>query len=254
LASSRHLIIPDAHAKPGVSNRRAEWAGRLINDLRPDTVVSLGDVCDFPSLCSYDKGRKSFQGRTYKADIDAHADFQDRLWSTVKNTKKRLPHRVTLIGNHEQRITRAIEVQPELEGTISYEDLELDHFYDDVVPYEGSTPGTINIDGVTYAHYLVSGVSGRAISGEHLAYSLLAKQHASVVVGHNHTFDYCIRSVVNGRRIQAVCAGVFQEHVSDYAGEAQKLWWPGIVVLDNVEDGTFDLRQISMAQLKKEYS
>jgi hypothetical protein len=216
--------------------------------------VSLGDVCDFPSLCSYDKGRKSFQGRTYKADIDAHADFQDRLWSTVKNTKKRLPHRVTLIGNHEQRITRAIEVQPELEGTISYEDLELDHFYDDVVPYEGSTPGTINIDGVTYAHYLVSGVSGRAISGEHLAYSLLAKQHASVVVGHNHTFDYCIRTVVDGRRIQAVCAGVFQEHVAAFAGEAQKLWWPGIVVLDNVEDGTFDLRQISMAQLKKEYS
>jgi hypothetical protein len=254
MAKRTHVILPDPHAKPGVSNRRAEWAGKFINDIRPDTVVSLGDVCDFESLCSYDKGRKSFQGRTYKADIDAHSDFQDRLWSVVRKAKKRLPRRITLIGNHEQRITRAIEVQPELEGTISYDDLELDYFYDDVVPYEGATPGTINVDGVTYAHYLVSGVSGRPISGEHLAYSLLSKHHASVVVGHNHTFDYCIRSVVNGRRIQAVCAGVFQEHKAAFAGEAQKLWWPGLIVLDSVEDGTFNLRQVSMDALRKEYS
>jgi hypothetical protein len=108
MAKRTHVILPDPHAKPGVSNRRAEWAGKFINDIRPDTVVSLGDVCDFESLCSYDKGRKSFQGRTYKADIDAHSDFQDRLWSVVRKAKKRLPRRITLIGNHEQRITRAM--------------------------------------------------------------------------------------------------------------------------------------------------
>lgn len=251
---NRHLVIPDPHAMPGTSNRRAEWVGKLIHDLRPDTVVQLGDLFDFPSLCSYDKGKKSFQGRTYAADVAAGTDFQERMWHTCRRSKKRLPLRVSLIGNHEQRITRAIELQPELEGTISYEDLELDYFSDCVVPYAGSTPGTIELDGVTYAHFLVSGVSGRPISGEHLAYSLLAKQHASCVVGHNHTFDYCIRTTVNGRRIQGVCAGVFQEHTSNFAGESQKLWWPGVVVLDNVENGCFDLRQISMDQLKKEYA
>lgn len=252
--SNTHLVIPDPHATPGTSNRRAEWIGRAIRDIRPDTVVQLGDLFDFPSLSSYDKGKKSFQGRTYKADVEAGLDFMDRLWSTVRSGKKKLPLRVALIGNHEQRISRAIDIQPELEGTICYEDLELDHFHDIVVPYQGATPGVIDLDGVSYAHYLVSGVSGRPISGEHLAYSLLAKQHASCVVGHNHTFDYCIRSTVSGRRIQAVCAGVCQEHYADFAGEAQKLWWKGIVVLRKVEAGNFDLQQISLDQLRKEYA
>lgn len=228
--------------------------GKLIADVKPDIVINLGDTADMPSLCSYDRGKKSFQGRTYSADIAAHNDFQERLWAPVKATKKRLPLRVTLIGNHEQRIERAIELQPELDGVISYDDLELDRFYDHVVPYSGSTPGTIELDGICYAHYLVSGVSGRPISGEHLAYSLLAKQHASCVVGHNHTLDYCIRTRVDGRRIQALCAGVYQEHGSNYAGEAQKLWWPGVCILNNVEDGCYDLQTISLQALKEEYN
>jgi hypothetical protein len=248
-----HLVIPDPHAIPGTSNRRAEWIGKLIRDTKPDTVVCLGDLYDLPSLCSYDKGTKSFQGRTYRADIEAGLDFQDRLWSTVRAAKKRMPFRITLIGNHEHRITRAINIQPELEGTISYEDLELDTFYDCVVPYAGSTPGMVIRDGICYAHYLVSGVSGRPISGEHLAYSLLAKQHASCVVGHNHTLDYCVRTCVDGRRIQALCAGVYQEHFADFAGEAQKLWWKGVCLLENVDNGIFDLRTISLEALRKEY-
>lgn len=247
------LVIPDPHSKPGTSNRRAEWVGSLIRDIKPTVVVCLGDAADMESLCSYDKGTRAFQGRSYQADIEAHADFQDRLWSTVKSGKKKLPRRVILEGNHERRIERAINIQPELEGTISFEDLALHTWYDDVVRYEGSTPGTVDIHGITFAHYLVSGISGRPLSGEHHAHSILSKHHSSCVVGHSHLLDYCIRTTVSGRRIQALCAGVFQEHTSSFAGESQKLWWKGVCLLDNVEDGSFDLQTISLEQLKKRY-
>ena len=249
-----HVIIPDPHAKPGHNNKRAEWAGKLINEVRPDTVVVLGDTADMPSLCSYDKGKKSFQGRTYSADIEAHADFQDRLWSTVRSAKKKMPRRVTLVGNHEERIGRAIEMQPELEGVISYDDLELDHWYTDVVPYNGGTPGIIDVDGIMYSHYSITGVSGRPISGEHTAYSLLGKQYCSCVVGHLHTFDYCVRTRADGKKIMGLCAGVFQDYDSSYAGEANELWWRGVVILRGVEDGCYDLQTISLDRLKKEYS
>ncbi len=252
--SKIHFVIPDLHTKPGSSNRRATWIARAILDIKPDTVICLGDAADMESLCSYDRGTKAFQGRSYKADVDAHNEFQDQLWSTVKSSKKRLPLRVTLEGNHEYRIKRAVNLQPELDGAISFEDLQLDRFYDVVVPYEGSTPGVVELDGISYAHYLVSGVAGRAVSGEHLAYSLLAKHHASCVVGHNHTLDYCIRTTVSGRRIQAVCAGACLEHTAEFAGEAQKLWWNGVCVLRNVDKGTFDLQTISLEGLKKEYA
>ena len=248
-----HFIIPDLHVKPGASQARATWIARAILDYKPDRVICLGDAADMESLCSYDKGTKAFQGRSYRADIEAHISFQERLWNTVKQAKKRLPYRVFLEGNHEYRIKRAVNLQPELEGAISFGDLELDRFYDLVVPYQGSTPGVVELDGISYAHYLVSGVSGRPISGEHLAYSLLSKHHASCVVGHNHTLDYCVRTRVDGRRIQALCAGVCQEHTSDFAGEAQKLWWNGVVVLKQIYDGGYDPEFISLEQLKERY-
>lgn len=247
------LVVPDCHATPGKSNRRANWLGQLICDLKPRTVVFLGDVADMASLCSYDKGKKSFQGRTYKADIDSHLDFQDRVWTTVRKSKRRLPRRICLIGNHEQRIDRAIETQPELEGVISYDDLHLKHWYDDVVHYNGATPGSIEVDGVTYAHFLVAGISGRPISGEHHAYSLLSKKFSSCVVGHSHTFDFCMRTRQDGKKILGLVGGVFQEHESSFAGEANKLWWRGVSHLKNVEDGSFDPEFISLSRIRKAY-
>ena len=248
-----HLVIPDPHSHPQHNNDRAIWVGKLINELKPDVVINLGDTADLPSLCSYDKGKKSFQGRTYAADIAAHGDFQSKLWDMVRSAKKRMPRRVTLIGNHEERIGRAIDMQPELEGVISYDDLELERWYDDVVPYIGGTPGNIVIDGIMYAHYAITGVSGRPISGEHTAYSLLAKQYHSTVVGHLHTFDYCIRTRADGRKIMGLCAGVYQDYHAGWAGEANNLWWRGVCILRGVQDGCYDLETIGMQRLRKEY-
>lgn len=249
----KHLVIGDQHATPGTSNRRAIWLGRLINDIKPDVVVNLGDCADMSSLCTYDKGRKSTIDRSYRKDIDAHLDFQDKLWSTVRKSKRKLPRSTVLIGNHEHRIERAVDLQPELDGIVSYRDLQLGEYYDEVVHYEGSTPGSITINGVNYAHYLVSGISGRPISGERHASSLISKRLASCVVGHSHLLDVATRTTHNGRRVFGISAGCYQEHTPKFAGDAGKLWWRGVVVLDNVDNGSFDLQTISMSTLKKEY-
>jgi hypothetical protein len=207
-----------------------------------------------PSLSGYDKGTKGFHGRRYVDDINAHLDFQSRLWDTVKESKKRLPFRVFLHGNHEYRIERAIQHSSELDGTIGYKDLQINDFYDEEVEYNGTTPGLYNLEGVSFAHFAVTGVSGRAISGEHLAYTLLAKHHGSVVVGHNHTFDYCIRHDINGKPMMGLCAGVFQDYIAEWAGECNKMWWRGLVELNNFGDGKYDVNAVSMEALKNEYS
>lgn len=250
---STHLIIPDPHAHFEHHNNRALWLGRLINEVKPDVVVNLGDTADMPSLSGYDKGKKSFQGRTYRADIDAHNDFQEKLWHEVKKAKKKLPRRVTLHGNHEHRIHRAIELQPELEGAIGYSDLELRYWYDDIVPYQGTTPGVIEIDGVHYAHYFVSGVMGRAVGGIHPAASLLAKQHGSCTAGHSHLLDYSVHTSVTGSKMVGLVAGWFGDYRADWAGVCNDLWWSGVVVKRNVENGFYDLETISIDKLRKEY-
>lgn len=251
--SKTHLIIPDPHAHPDHNNDRADWLSALIKDVKPDVVINMGDQWDFPSLSSYDKGKRSFHGRSYKADVDAGLEFSDRLWGPVRKAKKKLPRRIFLEGNHEERIRRAQELSPELADTITYKDLDLTRDYDDIVFYKGGTPGVFKIDGIHYAHYFISGVMGRAIGGEHPAYSLLTKEFVSCTAGHLHVFDHSERTTVGGRKINGLISGVYQDYDSDWAGEINKLWWRGVCIKRNVEGGNYDLQQVSINALRKEY-
>jgi len=251
--SRTHLLIPDPHAHPDHHNDRADWLGQLIRDVKPDVVINIGDAADMPSLSSYDKGTRAFQGRNYRDDINAHLDFQDRMWAPTKRAKRKRPYRVVHIGNHEHRITRALNLSPELDGAISLDDLDFERYYDEVVGYTGRTPGVHLVDGVHYAHFFVSGVKGLPISGEHGAYSLLTKEFVSCTQGHVHTVDYAVRTTVGGRKINGLVCGVFQDYWSDWAGECNKLWWRGAVVKRNVEYGNYDPQFISLDNLRKEY-
>lgn len=252
--SSIHLVIGDSHAHPDFPNDRADWLSRLIIDVRPDVVVNIGDAADMPSLAQMDKGRTPPNTRSYQKDIASHCDFQGRIWEPILARKKKLPRRVFLHGNHEQRIQQAVWRTPELSETISYGDLRLGDWYDDIVPYEGVTPGSISIDGITYAHYMVAGVSGRPVSSEHTAYTLLSKQFSSCTVGHSHTFDFCMRTRADGGKIMAADVGCYQDYTNDWAGEMGKLWDRGILIKRNVENGSYDPEWISLASIKKEYA
>lgn len=253
---SIHLVIPDTHTHPDHSNERFDWLGDLIVDVKPDKIIHLGDHWDFPSLSSYEVGRRAFNGRNYDKDINHGHDAHERMFNRLRRQKKRRPYSVFLEGNHENRLKKAINLNPELEGMqngISWRQLDLDRYYHDVVEYEGQTPSTIEIDGVHYAHYFVSGVLGRPIGGEHLAHSLLSKQYQSCTSGHTHTADYAIRTDVNGKRLMGLVAGVYQDYDSDWAGVCNRLWWRGVVIKYNVEGGSYDPRFVSLEQLRKEY-
>ncbi len=256
--SKCHLVVPDQHAHPDYNNDRADLLAKLTKDLKPHVVINIGDAAGMPSLSTYDRGTKGFHGRNYEKDSNSHLEFQDRWWGPVKQSKKRLPYRVVCEGNHEFRIKRAISSQPELEGDrfgVSFKDLGFDEYYDQVVEYEGSSPGLVTIDGITYAHYFVSGVMGNPISGEHPAYTLLTKKFNSCTQGHTHTLDHCSRVNIDETRINGLVCGVFQDYDSPWAGVLNKLWWSGVVIKRNVDGtGNYDPQFISMSYLKKYYS
>lgn len=251
-----HLVIPDQHAHPANKNTRADWLGKLILDLKPDVIVNLGDAADMPSLSLYEKGKASFVGRRYQDDIESHLDFQDRMFSPLKKAKKRWPYSVVLEGNHEHRIKRALDADPHLKGSkygISFNDLGFKDYYHDIVEYEGQTPGIIDIDGIDYSHYFVSGIMGRAISGEHHAASLIDKNYKSSTCAHSHTVDWAVRSKSGGQKLMGLVAGCYQDYRAPWAGATNDLWWSGVIVKRNVEDGCYDPQFISMDAMRKEY-
>lgn len=254
--SKVHLIVPDQHAHPDFNNRRADWLGQLIKDVKPDVVVNMGDAADLSSLSSYDRGKASFHGRNYTKDIESHLDFQERMWAPMKQSKKKQPYRVVLEGNHEHRIKRAIDLDPQLEGErfgLSFRNLDFDSYYHEVVEYNGQTPGIYELDGIYYAHYFISGLMGRPIGGEHHAYSLLSKNYKSCTAAHSHTIDFSVRSDPSGRKLMGLVAGVYQDYESTWAGHVNDLWWSGVVIKRNVDNGSYDPEFISMDALRKAY-
>jgi hypothetical protein len=40
----------------------------------------------------------------------------------------------------------------------------------------------------------------------------------------------------------------------DYAGEANKMWWKGLAMLHDVENGEFEPEFINIKQLRKQYA
>lgn len=249
-----HLVIPDVQAKEGNDFTYLKCLGKFIVQKRPDTIICIGDFADMESLSSYDKGLKSFEGRSYSKDIWAAREAMDALLTPLfelqarqrKNKEKIYkPRMVMTLGNHENRINRVIEEDRKLEGLISiddlpYQDFEVHSFLDVVV-----------IDGVAYSHYFSGGVMGRPITS---AQALLTKKHMSCFAGHQQGRQIAYGMNAAGQEMTAIIAGSFYEHDEAYMGSQGNKHWRGFYVLHDVKDGAFDEMAVSIKFLKERYN
>lgn len=252
---SKILVIPDAQIKDGVDVRHLDWIGKLIVDKQPDVIVQIGDFADMPSLSSYDQGKKSFEGRRYTKDIEASQQAMGRLLTPLAlynarqyaNRKKIYrPRQVLTLGNHEDRIDRAINTDPKLEGLISIKDLGYEGFGWEVVPFLD----VIEIDGVCFSHYFVTGVSGRPVTS---ANALITKKHVSCVMGHNQQDGIASQYTGANKRITGIFAGACYLHDEDYLGPQGNVHWRGVWMLNDVNEGEFEPMQLSLKYLEKKY-
>ncbi len=253
------LVIPDSHADYKDKHLdRFTWLGRLIVDERPDIVCDIGDRADLPSLSTYDKGTKGFEGRRYKKDIEAVHQANKLLLAPLRKLQQKQrknkhkvysPELIMTLGNHEHRIKRACNSSPELDGYLSYDDLG----YDEWKVYDFLE--VVEREGVLFSHYFASGLMGQPIGGVNAARSKLSKLHKSCVSGHSHLFDYAEVTTGDGQKLQSVVVGCYVQDKPDWASYQQyQQWSSGIVILDNVEKGNFDLRRISMDTMERMYN
>lgn len=246
-------VIPDTQVKEGVKTEHLLWAGKYIAEKKPDVIVHIGDHWDMPSLSSYDVGKKSFEGRRYYKDVEAGNIAMDLFLQPIKAEMKRLkrnkwkawnPRMIFTLGNHEQRIERAIEKDAILEDTIGYKDLNLEDWevYDYLVPVE--------VNGVMFCHFFTSGIMGRPVTS---ASALLNKKHMSCVQGHVQDRDIAYARRADNKRITGLFSGIFYQHDEDYLGAQGNGSWSGIWVLNEVEDGSFDELPVSINYLRSKY-
>lgn len=252
----KHMVIPDTQVKPNGTVEHLRWAGLYAAEKKPDVIVCIGDWWDMPSLSIYDVGKKSFEGRRYADDIEAgikgmHAflkpivDEQRRLRANKKKTWN--PRLVFTLGNHEQRILRAIESDPKLDGLIGYHDLKLTQLGWEVHGF--LEPVTIH--GIVYSHYFTSGVMGRPVSSAKL---MLQKKMMSCVMGHVQDREIAYARRADGSNVTGLFAGIFYQHDEDYLTPQTNGSWSGIWMLHDVNNGSFSEQPVSLELLRRKYS
>jgi hypothetical protein len=251
----RILVIPDAQVKEGVPLEHLTWAGKAIVDYRPDVVINIGDFADMPSLSTHDvKGSKYFEGLRYKKDIEVTKEAMKMLLAPLKDLQAKQkknkekvykPRMVLTLGNHENRINRAVNNNPTLEGLISTKDLD---YAKDWEVHGFLQPVFIN--GVGFNHYWPVGAMGRPAG---TASAIINKLHMSCIAGHQQGKQVAYGKRADGKPICAIIAGSYYLHDEDYMDKLSNRHWRGLLVMNEVQDGHFDELFLSIEYLERKY-
>ena len=249
-----HLMIPDTQCKPDIDMSYLSWIGEYIADKRPEVIIHIGDHADMPSLSSYDRGKKSAEGKTVQADIEASIEGMNLMLKPLydlqqkqKANKKKVyrPKMVMTLGNHEERIMRHVNSNPELHGFISYDSLKYKEFGWEV--YDYLQPAIVN--GVAYCHFMANPMTGKPYGGA--ALNILKQVGESFCMGHKQTLDVATRFLPSsGKQQWAIIAGAAYPHDEGYKGYQGNHHWRGIVVKHNTKDGSFNPMFVSLDYLK----
>lgn len=251
----KHLVIPDLQVKPGVPTQHIDWIARFAVDKKPDVILQGGDWADMPSLSSYDVGTMRAEGRRIKADLEAANETIDRFVAPIKAEVERCKRRhITrwepelefIEGNHENRILRAVNMDPKIEDLIHPADLKFRENGFRVTPFLQVRV----IDGVAYSHYFASGQMGKPIT---TARALLNKQHMSCFAFHQQGRDIAYAKRADGTKMTAIICGSCYLHDEDYLNAQTNQHWRGVYMLHETEDGSFDEMPVSLRFLQERY-
>lgn len=256
--SRKHIVIADTQAKPDEDLSYMSYIGQYIADKKPDVIVHIGDHWDFPSLSSYDKGKKVMEGRRVIDDVKAGHDGMELLLEPIQDlqrqqraNKKKVysPQMIFCPGNHEDRFDRYANDNPELYGLVGTATLGLEDYGWEVQPYLKP----VCVDGIYYVHYLVNPMNGRPRGGN--AAAQLKAVGSSFVVGHKQVLDIAIAdNQLDGKYRIGIINGACYPHDEAYKGHQGNQHFRGIMVLNEVEDGFGLPCPVSLDFLTKKYA
>lgn len=241
------LVIADTQCKSEESLEYMLWIGQYVADKKPDIIVHIGDHYDFPSLSSYDKGKSSAEGKRLHKDIEAGNKGFEYLNMAMQSVPDYNPHKVFCLGNHEERLDRYVNDNPELIGTLGTDKLPFAKYGWEVHPFLKP----VEIEGIFFVHYLANPFNGKPYGGN--AMNILKTVGRSFVVGHKQCLDIAIRPTIDGKQQIGIINGAAYPFDEKYKGYQGNNHFRGITMLYEVEDGFGLPKFISINHLKERY-
>ena len=151
------------------------------------------------------------------------------------------------LGNHEDRINKACNNDPMLDGVLSIKDLAYGEYGWEVHDFLK----VVIIDNIAFSHFFATGVMGRPASS---AAAQLRKTNMSCFAGHKQGKELSYGYRADGRTITSIICGSAYEHKEDYLGPQGNEHWRGFFMLNDVQDGAFDEMPVSLAYINQKYS
>lgn len=202
------LIVPDVHA-PFHDVHAWNLMMDVARDLKPETVVVIGDFIDCAAVSTHSKdpARKSSLKEEVSVAKELRAELEDLDAKTY----------VFCEGNHCDRLRRYLwDKAPELYGLVDIPTLlGLDDRWE-FVPYRNHTKR----GAVHYTHDV-----GHA--GRYAAYQTLDTYQHSVVTGHTHRLSYVVEgNAVGDAKLSAQFGWLGDVEQVDYMhrAKARKFW------------------------------
>lgn len=241
------LVIADTQCKSEEDLEYMLWIGHYIAEKQPDVIIHIGDHYDFPSLSSYDKGKSSAEGKRLVKDIEAGNIGFEYLNMAMQKHKDYNPRKIFCLGNHEHRLDRYIDDNPELIGTLGTDFLPFNKYGWEVHPFLKP----VEVNGIFFVHYLANPFSGKPYGGN--AMNILKTVGRSFVVGHKQTLDSAIRPTIDGKLQLGIINGACYPFNEKYKGFQGNNHFRGITVLTEVEDGFGCPSFVSLSQMRDLY-
>lgn len=241
------LVIADTQCKSEEDLEYMLWIGHYINEKRPDVIVHIGDHYDFPSLSSYDKGKASAEGKRLYKDIEAgNTGFEFLNLEMSKDTTYN-PRKIFCCGNHENRLDRYVEDNPELIGTLGVDKLPFEKYGWEVHPFLKP----VEVEGIFFVHFLANPMNGKPYGGN--AMNILKTVGRSFVVGHKQCLDIAIRPTIDGKQQIGIVNGACYNFDEGYKGYQGNHHFRGLTVLHEVSDGMGVPMFVSLDYMKEKY-
>ena len=245
------LAIGDSHDSPSLDKDRFRWMGKHAAFMKPDRIIHIGDFASWDSMSTHEE-RGSYnhaQRPSFKTDLDSCEEAMSAFYKEISHLD--IPQDMTA-GNHEDRINRFENKNPETIGTLWMQFEEMAARYRWRIHQFGQW---LMIDGVGFIHVPMN-IMGRPYGGQNSENTIANHATHSIVFGHTHrsTFRKTPKIGINNSiEIMNLGSSMPDGYIARYAGTATTGWSYGIVEMCIQNGHIMEYRHISMDQLQERY-
>jgi len=220
----RGLALYDIHF-PEHDEAAMEVVFEFIKDFKPNWIILGGDQMNFDTISGWNYRKpKLVEGKRLNRE---YRSFQEKILDRLEDVLPKKCKKFFIVGNHEYRLERLIERNPQYEGFVELENnLKLDDWI--IIPFND----VFNIGDMHFTHGWYYNV--------HYAKKTVLEAQKMIFVGHVHKPQvHTAASPAYALPKQCVGLGCLCNRNPDYLEDKPNAWVHQFLFWYMFDDGTF---------------